>query len=51
MTLSRSCHQQEIGRRSNIVEVMVMMWKTFGTVMAMTAMVVDMPSVGVHNYS
>jgi len=30
-----------------VVEVMVLMWKTFVTVMAMTAiMVVDTPSVG-----
>jgi len=34
-----------------IVEMMVLMMKTFGTVMAMTAMVVDTPSVGVHNCS
>jgi len=52
MTLSQSFHQQEIGRKSNIVEVMVLMWKTFVTGMVMTAIiVVDMPSVGVHNYS
>jgi len=30
---------------------MVLMLKTFVTVMAMTTMVVDTPSVGVHNYN